>query len=69
MQSLLERLPAALSAEDRALLEANPHKPYIHPQLSEVIIVPGSGPHEIDYSCTGGPAGRGASELKVFSHI
>lgn len=58
MQELLARLPEALSPEDRALLDANPAKPYIHPQVPEAIIVPGTGPHEIDYSCTGERGGR-----------
>lgn len=52
-QELLDRLPGAMSPEDQALVEANPRKPYIHPQLPGAIIVPGTGPHAIDYSCTG----------------
>ena len=51
LQELLRRLPAALTAEDAALLEQNPA--YVHPLLPDAIILPGTGPHAIDYTRTG----------------
>lgn len=53
-QDLLARLPGALTPEDRALLQAHP--PFVHPQLPDALILPGSGPHAIDYGRTGGLA-------------
>ncbi len=49
----MEGLSGAMSPEDRAVLEGNTRKPFIHPHLPQAIIVPGTGPHKIDYSCTG----------------
>lgn len=34
-------------------MEAAP--PFVHPQLRDAVIVPGSGPHAIDYAKTGAP--------------
>jgi hypothetical protein len=53
LQDLLRRLPALLTPEDRAMLERRPA--YVHPQLPDAIILPGSGPHDIDYAPCGGP--------------
>lgn len=53
----MRRLPAHLTPEDAALLELNP--PYVHPLLHDAIILPGSGPHAIDYGPAGAPAGAG----------
>lgn len=53
-QDLLRRLPEAMTPEDAALLEANPA--YQHPLLAGAVILPGTGPHPIDYACTGEPA-------------
>ena len=49
-QDLLRRLPEALAPEDRALLETNPA--YVHPLLPDAVILPGTGPHAVDYSRT-----------------
>jgi hypothetical protein len=51
-ESLLERLPSQLSAEDAALLAAGA-PPYPHPLVPCAVIVPGSGPHAVDYSRCG----------------
>ena len=52
MQSVTERLPAALAPHDRALLEAL-GRPEPCPDVPGAVIVPGSGPHEVDYSLAG----------------
>ncbi|EFN59890.1 hypothetical protein CHLNCDRAFT_132901 [Chlorella variabilis] len=62
-QDLLRRLPEALAPEDRALLETNPA--YVHPLLPDAVILPGTGPHAVDYSRTRGlevVVGRKAGE-------
>ena len=51
LQEVLRRLPAALTAEDAALLEQNPA--YVHLLLPDAIVLPGTGPHAIDYTRTG----------------
>ncbi|KAL4856723.1 putative methyltransferase [Chlorella vulgaris] len=63
VEDLLRRLPEAMTPEDAALLEANPA--YQHPLLAGAVILPGTGPHPIDYACTGGReviVGRKAGE-------
>ncbi len=62
LQDLLRRLPAHLTREDAALLEQNPA--YVHPLLPDAIILPGSGPHAIDYS----RAGEAAATLCLSLH-
>ena len=56
---------AMLSEEDGTkLLEKNP-PPYVHPDVPMAVVVPGSGPHEIDYQGTEGKeiiVGRMAGE-------
>ena len=62
-QELLRRLPAALTPEDAALLDANP--PYVHPLLPDAIILPGTGPHTIEYSRAGEGRGQQAPRRGV----
>lgn len=64
-EDILRRLPDALTEEDRKFLSNAEHPPYIHPQLPMAVMVPGSGPHAVDYSSTEGReliVGRKAGE-------
>ena len=54
-QSVTERLLAALAPADRAML-AGIGAPSPSPDVPGVVLVPGSGPHIVDYA----PAGAGA---------
>lgn len=53
MQSVIERLPSQLSSEDAAVLAASGAAPHELPDVPGVVIVPGSGPHAVDYSAAG----------------
>ena len=54
-QQVVEGLQAELSPDDRQMLEASGHQPYIHPTIPCAVMVPGSGPHHgIDYDVCGG---------------
>lgn len=53
-ESVVDRLPAALAREDAAMLATAGTQPHTLPDVPGVVLVPGSGPHTIDYSCTGG---------------
>lgn len=54
-QSVIERLPAALGLDAGAMPEsgANYAQPHTLPDVPGVVIIPGSGPHAIDYSAAG----------------
>ena len=51
-QSVAERLPAALAPADRDMLAAV-GAPAADPDVSGAVVVPGSGPHPVDYSPAG----------------
>ena len=53
VQSVIQRLPEQLSDEDAAVLAAADAPPYAPPDVPGVVIVPGSGPHTVDYSSAG----------------
>ena len=50
-EDVLRRLPELLTPEDAVLLAAHP--PLLHPQLP-AIILPGTGPHAVNYSAAEG---------------
>lgn len=53
-EDVLRRLPNALSPADKELLEQVGRQPYIHPAIPFAVMVPGSGPHHVDYTdCQG----------------
>jgi len=53
-EDVLRRLPTALSPSDQKLLAQAGIQPSIHPQIPFAIMIPGSGPHPVDYSqCQG----------------
>jgi methyltransferase NSUN6 len=53
-EDLLARLHGALSPGDQQLIAQAGTQPYIHPQIPFAIMIPGSGPHSVDYtSCQG----------------
>lgn len=71
-EDVLHRLKATLKATNPAFVETahnNPAlEPYIQPSVPMAIIVPGSGPHEVDYSSTNGLeviVGRKAGEAML----
>ena len=49
---MAERLPAALAPADRGMLAAV-GTPAVAPDVPGAVIVPGSGPHAVDYSHAG----------------
>lgn len=53
LQSVIERLPAALGQDAAAALDSAGAQPQMLPDVPGVVILPGSGPHAIDYSATG----------------
>ena len=61
VQSVIERLPEALGLDAAAMSESGADaQPYALPDVPGVVIIPGSGPHAIDYSATGWSAPRPA---------
>jgi 16S rRNA C967 or C1407 C5-methylase (RsmB/RsmF family) len=53
-EDVLRRLPTALATEDQQLLAQAGAEPYIHPDIPFAIMIPGTGPHPVDYSqCQG----------------
>lgn len=65
-QSVADRLPSALAPGDRAMLESiGRPEPCI--DVPGAVIVPGSGPHVVDYALTGGPLSQYPSCVSSIS--
>lgn len=64
-EDILRRLPDVLDPEERDFFGQSGTTPHIHPNAPLAVMVPGSGPHTVDYSVTQGReviVGRKAGE-------